>query len=65
MSNLGLEPYWIGKYKMNDLVQLRHPMTKRYVLVDRANGRIIAYKVSKGPYKNIRMIVSKKEGKPK
>jgi hypothetical protein len=60
MSNLGLEPYWTGKYKMKDLVQLRHPMTKRFVLIDRANGRIIAHKISKEPYKNITMVVSKK-----
>lgn len=62
MSNLGLEPYWAGKYKMKDLVQLRHPVTGRFVLVDKANGRIIAHKVSKEPYKNIKMVASKNEG---
>ena len=56
MSNLGLEPYWTGKYKMKNLVQLRNPLTKQYVLVDKERGRIIAHKVSKEPYKNIRMV---------
>ena len=62
MSNLGLDKYWSGKYKMKDLVQLCHPVTKRFVLVDKANGRIIAHKHSKGTYKNIKVIDTKKDG---
>lgn len=54
MSNLGLNKYWTGKYKIKDLVQLKNPITGHMVLVDKEYGNIIAHKVSKGSYKNIK-----------
>ena len=62
MSNLGIDKCWTGHYKMKDLAQIKNPRSGRMVLIDTAHGGIIAHKVSKGPYKNIRMVVSKKAG---
>lgn len=62
MSNLGIDKYWTGQYKMKDLAQLKNPRSGRFVLIDTRHGGIRAHKVSKGPYKNIRIVVSKTEG---
>jgi len=51
---------FIGKdshnFKVKDLVQLLNPKSKRYVLIDRKNGRILAHKSDKEPYKGIKVI---------
>jgi len=51
---------FIGKdthsFKVKDLVQLLNPKSKRYTLIDRENGRILAHKSDKEPYKGITVI---------
>ena len=42
-----------------DLVQLKHPRSKRYVKIDKAQGKIIGTKST--PYKNIKFAVKKDE----
>ena len=39
--------------KTRDIVQLRNPKSGRYVKIDRAAGRIVSHKKSKGPYKDV------------
>lgn len=39
--------------KKKDVVQVKNPKTGRYVKIDRAKGKIIDHKKSKGPYKNV------------
>ena len=39
-----------------DLVQVRDPRSGLYVKIDRAAGRILGYKKSAGPYKNVQII---------
>jgi len=41
--------------KKHDVVQVKNPKTDRYVKIDRTTGRIVSYKPTKGPYKNIRV----------
>jgi len=41
------------KFKIKNLVQLLNPRTKRYVLVDKSVGKILAHKSDGQPYKNI------------
>ena len=36
-----------------DIVQVRNPMTGRYIKIDRTIGSIVSHKRSDGPYKNI------------
>lgn len=38
----------------HDIVQLKNPVTCRWIKVDRTTGCIIGHKKSKGPYKNIK-----------
>jgi hypothetical protein len=42
------------KGAVKDRVQALNPVTKRYVKIDTATGRIIAHKKSAGPYKGVR-----------
>ena len=46
-----------GKLKgaITNRAQALNPVTKRYVKIDTARGRIIEHKKSPGPYKNIRI----------
>lgn len=39
-----------------DIVQVKNPRSDRYVKIDRAAGKIISHKATKGPYKNIPII---------
>jgi len=39
--------------KKHDVVQVKNPKTDRYVKIDRAAGRIVGHKPTKGPYKNV------------
>jgi len=43
-----------------DTVQVRNPITERYVKVDTRTGRILAHKKSPGPYKGIKELTRKK-----
>lgn len=38
---------------MRDLIQLKNPISKRYILIDRTIGSIISHKKSSGPYKGV------------
>jgi len=42
-----------------DIVQLKNPRSDRYVKIDRAAGKIISHKTTKGPYKNVPIIKKK------
>ena len=44
-----------GPGTVKDRVQIKNPVTGRYVKLDTKTGRIIAHKKSKGPYKGIPM----------
>ena len=48
--------------KKRDLVQLKNPISKRYVLVDRTTGSIISHKKSSGPYKGVPIHEKLEEG---
>jgi hypothetical protein len=39
---------------ISNRVQVLNPVTKRYVKIDTARGRIIDHKKSPGPYKRVR-----------
>ena len=39
--------------KTHEFVQLKNPMTKRYVKIDRTIGIIVSHKKSPGPYKGV------------
>lgn len=41
-------------------VQVKNPVTKRYVKIDTSTGRIIDHKKTSGPYKGVRDITRKK-----
>jgi hypothetical protein len=41
------------KTEKRDVVQVKNPKSGRYVKVDRSAGKILAYKKSEGPYKNV------------
>ena len=43
----------VRRNRKAEIVQIKNPKTERYVMIDRATGRIIKYKKTKGPYKNI------------
>ena len=43
-----------------DLVQAKNPRTGKYIKIDRAAGRIVAQKSTKGPYKGIAMAKRRK-----
>ena len=43
-----------------DIVQIRNPKVDRYVKIDRAVGRIISVKPTKGPYKGVPIARKKK-----
>ena len=47
--------------KKRDLVQLKNPISKRYVLIDRAIGSIVSHKKSPGPYKGVPIGKKKEE----
>ena len=38
------------------IVQARSPVTKHYIKIDEQRGKIISYKKSAGPYKNIPIV---------
>ena len=38
---------------MSRFVQIKNPITGRYVKIERVNGRIVSHKKTKGKYKNI------------
>lgn len=40
-----------------ELVQVRNPVTGRYVKIDKARGSIVAHKKTDGPYKGIRIVI--------
>jgi len=42
--------------KEHDIVQVKNPKSNRYVKIDRTKGKIIAYKATPGPYKNIPVV---------
>ena len=46
--------------RKRDIVQLRNPKVDRYVKIDRAEGRIISVKPTKGPYKDVPIARKKK-----
>lgn len=39
--------------KKRNVVQVKNPKTDRYVKIDRAAGKIMSHKRSKGPYKDV------------
>jgi hypothetical protein len=39
--------------KKRDVVQVKNPKSGNYVKIDRAAGKIVSHKKSKGPYKGI------------
>jgi len=47
--------------KKRDVVQVKNPKTKRYVKIDRAAGKIISSKKSKGPYSKVPIARKKKK----
>jgi len=51
---------YIGKdrqhFKVKNLVQLLNPRIKRYVLVDKSTGSILAHKSDSLPYKNVPIV---------
>jgi|GEM_PF-1660373 len=46
--------------QLAEIVQTKNPRINRYVKIDRVNGKILSVKKTKGPYKNIQIIRSKK-----
>lgn len=42
-----------------NLVQIKNPRTKRYILIDKDGGRIVEIKTTPGPY--IKVPIMKKE----
>jgi len=49
------------KPKKRDLVQLKNPISERYVLIDRTTGTIVSHKKSPGPYKGVPIGKKKEE----
>lgn len=47
--------------KKNDIVQTKNPKTGHYVKIDRDKGRILSYKKSEGPYRNVPILRKKKK----
>lgn len=43
----------VADKKKSDVVQVKNPRTGHYVKIDRAKGKIIDYKKSEGPYKDV------------
>lgn len=39
--------------KKHDVVQVKNPRTKKYVKIDRTEGRIVSQKKTPGPYKDV------------
>jgi hypothetical protein len=39
--------------RIQEVVQVKNPKTDRYVKIDRSVGRIVGYKPTRGPYKNV------------
>ena len=39
--------------KKRNVVQVKNPKTDRYVKIDRAAGKVMSHKRSKGPYKDV------------
>jgi glutamate dehydrogenase/leucine dehydrogenase len=42
--------------KKTDIVQIKNPVTKKYIKVDRKRGIIVSHKKTVGPYKSIKII---------
>ena len=49
-----------GKGAVKERVQVLNPVTKRYVKIDTATGRIVDTKKTVGPYKGVREIKTTK-----
>ena len=47
-----------GKKK---IVQTKNPKTGHYVKIDRAKGKIISHKKSKGPYRDVPILRKRKK----
>lgn len=43
----------MSKKKEKDIVQVENPKSGCYVKIDKSEGKIISYKKTEGPYKNI------------
>lgn len=48
-----------------DVVQVKNPISGRYVKIDRTAGRIVDHKKSAGPYKNVPIARKSSGGKAK
>lgn len=44
-------------------VQLKNPRTGHYVKIDKLLGKILSYKNTEGPYKNIKIVENKNDKK--
>ena len=51
-----------AKPKKRDLVQLKNPISERYVLIDKITGTIVSHKKSPGPYKGVPIHEKLEEG---
>lgn len=49
--------------KKSDIVQVRNPRSGHYVKIDRAEGQILSYKKSEGPYKSVPIARRRSKGK--
>jgi len=56
LKNKTVEVRHVHFEKDHEYVQCMNPVTKRYVLIDKTTGRIVAHKHSDGPYKNIKIV---------
>ncbi len=51
--------------KRKDVVQVKNPISGKYVKIDRAAGRILDHKKSEGPFKGIPVARKSSGGKKK
>ena len=49
------------KTLLKNRAQAFNPVTKHWIKIDTANGRIVAHKKTFGPYSNIRKLIPKKD----
>lgn len=42
--------------RRTDIIQVKDPRTGMFVKIDRAQGKILAYKKSLGPFKNVEIV---------
>jgi len=50
------EPLYKMPKPKKELVQVMNPITKRYVLIDKSQGKILKHARTNKPYKNVRII---------